>query len=625
MCGIAGIVRFDGAPVQREDLMRMSDAQRHRGPDGEGTWAEASVGLTHRRLAIIDLSEAASQPMHGPEGDVLSYNGEVYNFRELRNELESLGHRFVSTSDSEVVLHAWTEWGSDCLSRFNGHFAFAVWSRARRRLVLVRDRFGVKPLYYHDGGAFLAFASEVKALLALPSVPRSLCVPALNEYFTFQNIFTDRTLFDGIKLLPAGHLLELSPSASCAASPVRYWDLLPSREPLEIEPREAADEVHRLFVAAVERQLVSDVPIGCYLSGGMDSGSVTTIARSKIGRLTTFTGGFDLSSASGLELAFDERKAAELVANWLKTEHYEVVLHAGDMEAVLPELTRSLEDLRVGQSYPNYYVARLAGKFVKVVLSGAGGDELFAGYPWRYFRGLDGESEDDYFRDYYGFWQRLVDDRQKPSFFVPDVLRAAPADEPFDIFRSVFQPLHGRLRTREERVNASLYFELKTFLHGLLVVEDKLSMAHSLETRLPFLDNDLADFALRLPARIKLAGLDRDLLSVDENEPGKQLLYEQQRNDGKVVLRQAMARVIPDDVAVRAKQGFSAPDASWFRGESVDYVTGLLDSPKARLNDVIQPAFIRNVLGEHGSGTHNHRLLIWSLLSFEWWLRTFLP
>ena len=625
MCGIAGIIRFDGAPVAHEDLARMSEAQRHRGPDGDGTWADGPVGLGHRRLAIIDLSPAGSQPMRAPGGHVITYNGEVYNFKELRRELESLGHAFVSTSDTEVVVHAWAEWGERCIQRLNGHFAFAVWSPDRRRLTLVRDRFGVKPLYYHDGGSFLAFASEVKALLALPSVPRRLSLQALNEYFTFQNIFTDRTLFEGVKLLPAGCLMELSPCPSGPRTPARFCDLLPDGEVLDIGPEDAAAEVHRLFVAAVERQLVSDVAVGSYLSGGMDSGSVTTIARSCIGRLTTFTGGFDLSSASGLELGFDERKAAELVANWLKTEHYEVVLHAGDMEAVLPELTWALEDPRVGQSYPNYYVARLASKFVKVVLSGAGGDELFAGYPWRYFRGLNGGGEQQYYRDYYQFWQRLVDDENKPSFFAPDVLRAAPPGESYEVFRSVFGPLRDRIHTREERVNASLYFELKTFLHGLLVVEDKLSMAHSLETRLPFLDNDLVDFALKLPVRIKLDGLDREMLSVDENEPGKQVLYERRRTDGKVVLRKAMSRVIPEDVTARAKQGFSAPDASWFRGESVDYVTGLLTDPKARLNEYIQPEFVKTILSQHRSGAHNHRLLIWSLLSFEWWMKTFLP
>ena len=625
MCAIAGIVRFDGAPVDRELLARMAEAQRHRGPDGHGTWCEGSAGLSHRRLSIIDLTDTGSQPMRGPCGETMVYNGEVYNFKELQRELAAAGHTFKSTSDTEVVLHAWSEWGERALTKLNGHFAFAISDPKRRVTVIARDRFGVKPLYYHDGGSYLAFASEIKGLLALPDMPRRLCLPALNEYFTFQNIFTDRTLLEGIKLLPAGCGILIPWAATEMPKPFRFCDLLPSADPLDISADEAAEEVHRLFVAAVERQLISDVPVGSYLSGGIDSGSITTVARSKIGRLTTFTGGFDLSSASGLELAFDERRSAELLSNWLKTEHYEVVLHAGDMEAVLPQLIRALEDPRVGQCYPNYYVANLASKFVKVVLSGAGGDELFAGYPWRYFRGLNGHNGQDYFRDYYGFWQRLVDDGQKPSFFTPAVLAGAPVDEPFDVFRSVFAPLEGRVNTREERVTASLYFEMKTFLHGLLVVEDKISMAHSLETRLPFLDNDLADFALRLPARVKLAGLDDDPLVVDENEPGKQAIYEGKRHDGKVVLRKAMAKVIPPDVAARAKQGFSAPDASWFRGESVDYVVGLLTDPRARLNDVIQPAYVRTVLDEHRSGAHNHRLLIWSLLSFEWWLREFLP
>jgi len=625
MCAIAGVVRFDHAPVDPAFLARMASAQQHRGPDGSGSWSERGVGLAHRRLSIIDLSDAASQPMRGGRGEVLVYNGEVYNFRELRRELRLLGHEFRSNSDTEVVLAAWSQWGPACLRRFNGHFAFALYDPIRRTVVMARDRFGVKPLYFCDAGSYLAFASEIKGLLALPGISAKLCLPALNEYFTFQNIFSDRTLFEGIRLLPPGCLISIPLDATAAPAPERFVDLVPAEEPLDVDLDEASTEVQRLFMAAVERQLVSDVPVGSYLSGGIDSGSITTVARAKTGRLPTFTGGFDLSSASGLELAFDERRAAETLANWLKTEHYEVVLHAGDMEAVLPRLVRALEDLRVGQCYPNFYVANLASRFVKVVLSGTGGDELFGGYPWRYFRGVDGEGEEHYFREYYRFWQRLVDDDQKPMFFQPLVLAASPAAEPYNVFRSVFDPLRGRLRSRDERVSAALYFEKKTFLHGLLVVEDKLSMAHSLETRLPFLDNDLVDFALRLPARLKLQALDDDVIVVDENELGKQAIYARRRTDGKMVLRQAMGRLIPPEVVARAKQGFSAPDASWFRGESVDYVTELLAHRDARLNEVIQPLFIKNVLDRHRSGSHNYRLLIWSLLSFEWWLREFVP
>src|SRR5262249_16906466 len=302
---------------------------------------------------------------------------------------------------------------------------------------------------------------------------------------------------------------------------------------------ESAERLYHLFVEAVTRQLVSDVPVGSYLSGGMDSGSITSVAVRHLPRLTTFTGGFDLTSASGLELGFDERPNAEVLANLVKTEQYEVVMHAGDMEHVLPELIWHLEDLRVGQCYPNYYVARLASKFVKVVLSGTGGDELFAGYPWRYYRGLRGDSG-DYFRNYYDYWQRLVSDDVRPSFFTEEVLPDVQSHAPFDVFRQVFEGWVGPIDTPEQRVDAALYFELKTFLHGLFVVEDKLSMAHGLESRVPFLDNELVDFALRLPPHFKL----RDLLRtphVDEDEFGKKHRYRMQPTaDGKLVLRHAM-------------------------------------------------------------------------------------
>jgi asparagine synthase (glutamine-hydrolysing) len=378
-----------------------------------------------------------------------------------------------------------------------------------------------------------------------------------------------------------------------------------------------------LFVQAVTRQLVSDVPVGAYLSGGMDSGSITAVAVRHLPRLTTFTGGFDLTSVSGLELGYDERPNAEVMANLLKTEHYEVVLHAGDMEWVLPELIWHLEDLRVGQCYPNYYVARLAGKFVKVVLSGAGGDELFGGYPWRYYRGVSSTGREDYFRRYYQFWQRLVRDEDKEKLFNPQTLRQVGDHSAFDVFRSVFQGWPGQFHRPEDYVSASLYFELKTFLHGLLVVEDKLSMAHSLETRVPFLDDDLVDFSVGLPPSYLLRDL-RHAASVDENMPGKRRLAELRTNDGKIVLRQAMSRLIPPEVTERTKQGFSAPDATWFRGESIDYINRLLRDPKARIYEFLRRSHVAEILDEHCSGTVNRRLLIWSLLSFEWWCRKFL-
>ena len=624
MCGLTGVFDTTGAPVSMTSLRRMTDCVAHRGPDGEGHFAFGPVGLGHRRLSIIDLSEAGHEPMANEDGSiVVIFNGEIYNFKALRGELEALGHEFHSQTDTEVLVHGYEEWGEDVLLRLNGMFAFALFDRPRRRLFLARDRYGVKPLYWTFNAGKLIFGSEIKSILAHGDVPRDVSYPALNEYFSFQNTFSDLTLFEGIRLLPPGSLMTIEASAGDQPHIRKWWDYPFDQEPLKIGPEEAAEELHRLFVQAVVRQMVSDVPVGSYLSGGMDSGSITAVAGRHLPRLRTFTGGFDLSSASGLEQGFDERRAAEMLANRFKTEHYEVVLHAGDMEAVLPELIWHLEDLRVGQSYPNYYVARLAGKFVKVALSGAGGDELFGGYPWRYYRGLDASDREDYLARYYGFWQRLVPDTDKVNLFTADTQRRIGDHSTFDTFRSVFDGYPGAMDQRDEYINGSLYFELKTFLHGLLVVEDKLSMAHSLETRVPFLDDDLVNFAVRLPPTHKLRNLD-EFQGVDENIIGKRQRYELETSDGKQVLRKAMERIIPPEVTERAKQGFSAPDASWFRGESIDYIDRLLRNPRAMIYEFVEPRFVSDVLDDHTSGRHNRRLLIWSLLSFEWWCRTFL-
>ena len=633
MCGIAGIYNFNGEPVATGLLKAMTDVIAHRGPDGDGFYTDGPVGLGHRRLAIIDLSPAGRQPMANETADlIITYNGEVYNFQELQVELQALGHRFQSKTDSEVVVHAYEEWGEKCVDRFNGMFAFAIYDRrplskgeSGGRLFLARDRFGVKPLYYyHDGGVFL-FASEIKALLKHPAMQTRVSHAALSEYFTFQNIFSDLTLFEGVRLLPPGCTLMIDAAASQPVRQKKYWDYRFVPDKSIGTQEECAEELYRLFVRSVTRQLVSDVPVGSYLSGGMDSGSITAVAARHIPRIHTFSGGFDLSSASGLELNFDERPAAELMSNLVKTEHYEIVMHAGDMEYVLPELIWHLEDLRVGQCYPNYYTARLASKFVKVVLSGGGGDELFAGYPWRYYRGMHTNGSSDYHRAYYDYWQRLIPDEDRGKFFAPSIYSCIKNIHSFDAFKRVFESGQQAYETVEDRINASLYFELKTFLHGLLLVEDKVSMAHSLETRVPFLDNDLVDFALRIPAQYKLKNLTKAPI-VDEDEPSKRIRYQASpHHDGKLVLREAMARLIPQHITTRAKQGFSAPDASWFRGESIQYINELLHDPKARIYDFISREYVNKTLDEHTGGHVNHRLLIWSLLSFEWWLRIFDP
>jgi asparagine synthase (glutamine-hydrolysing) len=622
MCGITGVLRFDRGLVERAVVERMTDALRHRGPDAGGVHVDGPVGLGNRRLAIIDLSDAAAQPMLNEAGDVaLTYNGEVYNFAELRLELERAGRRFRSRSDTEVVLGAYEEWGPSFVARLNGMFALALWDRRSRKLLLARDRFGVKPLYTTQVGASFVFASEIKSFLRYPGFRVEVSPAHLLEYFTFQNVFTDGTLFRGVTLLPPGQTLTV---ALDGTEPVRrrYWDFRFADEETAASDEEYADELDRLFRQAVERQLVSDVPVGAYLSGGMDSGSVTAVAARALPHLATFTGGFDLTSASGLELAWDERAKAEAMAYVFGTEQYETVLKAGDMERCLPALTWHLEDPRVGQSYPNYYIARLASKFVKVVMSGSGGDELFAGYPWRYYRGIVNDDLDHYVEKYYAFWHRLIPNSVIREFFAPSVWNEVCDIRTIDIFRSVLPPREPL--SPEEYVNHSLYLESKTFLHGLLLVEDKLSMAHSLETRVPFLDNDLVDFAQRLPVRLKLRDLEH-VVRLDENEPGpKTQRYFDRTRDGKLLLRRVMQRYVPEHVTNQVKQGFSGPDAAWFRGESLEYVRRRLFDSSAPMYDYLDPRTIRRLVEEHLDGSVNRRLLIWSLLSFDEWCRTFL-
>lgn len=625
MCGIAGILNLDGSPASPVILRRMSDAIAHRGPDGEGIHTDGPLGLGHRRLAIIDLSPAGHQPMATADGRfVISYNGEIFNFQELRLELETLGWQFHSRTDTEVLLYALAQWGTAAIGRLNGMFALALWDSVARKLLLVRDRYGVKPLYWSRIGAAFLFGSEIKALRAHPAFVTALDRPALLEYFTFQNFFTDRTLFDGVRLLPAGCWIEVDASAGTVGEPRRYWDF-DFREPdVAATEAEYEEELDRLFRRAVSLQLVSDVDLGAYLSGGMDSGSITAVAATQLPYLKTFTCGFDLHSASGLELGFDEREKAEHMSYLFRTEHYEMVLKAGDMERVMPRLARHLEEPRVGQSYPNYYVAQLASKFVKVVLSGAGGDELFGGYPWRYYRAVVNDDFEHYVDKYYSYWQRLIPNSQIKEVFRPvwgDVKDVWTRD----IFRDVFAHHAPSLTQPEDYVNHSLYFEAKTFLHGLLVVEDKLSMAHGLETRVPFLDNDLVDFAMRLPVRMKLGNLN-EVIRINENELGnKTARYFQRTRDGKLLFRKAMRRYIPEAVTEREKQGFSAPDASWFKGESIDYVKSVLGSSRARIYEYLDHGAVGRLLADHLEGRENRRLFIWSLLNFEHWLRAFEP
>ena len=625
MCGIAGVYNLDGKPFSLSNLKKMTDAIAHRGPDGEGYYVKDNIALGHRRLSIIDLSSRGSQPMTSKDGNwVISFNGCIYNYLELKQELKSLGHEFVSTTDTEVIVEGLAEYGISFFERLNGMFAVAAWNKREKTINLSRDRFGVKPLYYWFNGKTLVFASEIKAILKHPDFKVKINYSALNEYFTFQNVFTFQTLFDGVTMLPPANTVKID-SNSTYGKHHSWWDYDFTQPDETMYFEDAKNETERLFQQAVTRQMIADVPVGSYLSGGMDSGSITAIASSHVKRLSTFTCGFDMSEVSGVEVNYDERKAAELMANHFKTEHYEQIINSGDLSWSLPKVVWHLEDLRVGMSYPNYYISRLASKFVKVCLQGTGGDELYGGYPWRYYRVFDSINQKDFFSQYYEFWQRLVteEDREK-RLFTGDVLPNINIRSPRETFERVFT-FNKNLKydTPEQHIQNSLYFEIKTFLPGILLVGDKLSMANGLEERFPFLDNDLVDFAQKIPIKHKLGNLEK-MKKLDENIFGNKKNTYKEFNDGKSVLRKAMLDFIPEKIINRKKQGFSAPDESWYRGENANYVKELLLNKKTASTEFINQDFIKMIVDEHMNKRINHRLLIWSFMSFEWWVRIFL-
>ncbi|MFH1357406.1 MAG: asparagine synthase C-terminal domain-containing protein, partial [bacterium] len=403
-----------------------------------------------------------------------------------------------------------------------------------------------------------------------------------------------------------------------------YWDYDFTNRDKKMTEQEAQEETLRLIKKAIERQLVADVPVGSYLSGGMDSASIVAIASKQIPHISTFTCGFDMSEVTGREVNFDERREAELIASHFKTEHYEQVIGVNAIERVLPGVIYHLEDLRLGMSYPNYYIARLASKFVKVCLSGGGGDELYGGYPWRYYRSFRSFDQQAFFDKYYKEWQRLILDEEKPQFFTGETWHNITDRDTKEILSRVFT-FNKTLKydTPEDHIANSLYFEIKTFMHGLFVLQDKLSMAHGLEERVPLLDNDLVDFAQRIPIRHKLKNL-KKMKRLDEGFLHKEALYFKDTNDGKNCLRNAMRTILPTNIINRPKQGFSSPDESWYRGEGISYVKKVLYDKKAVYSEFIEQSAVDKILEEHCSGKANHRLLIWSLLCFEWWCHIFL-
>jgi len=623
MCGLAGVYNQSGSPFGKEHMVRMADAIEHRGPDGEGFYFDKNFALAHKRLAILDTSERGTQPMASENGNwVIAFNGCIYNYKELRTDLKLKGRRFVSATDTEVIVEGLAEYGVDFFQKLNGMFAVAAYHVPSNTVYLSRDRFGVKPLYYWFTGDKLVFSSEIKGIIAHPDYKVAIDYNALNEYFTFQNFFSYNSIFKDIVLLPPANTVKIDRNSTFVKH-LSWWDYDFSEPDESMTFEDAKEQTKVLFEQAVKRQTVADVPVGCYLSGGMDSGSITSICAKEFEELMTFTCGFDMNSISGFEANYDERRAAELMSSIFGTEHYEQVIGSAGMVRSLDKVVYHLEEPRVGMSYPNYYIARLASKFVKVCLQGTGGDELFGGYPWRYYRIFDSVDRREYFNQYYDFWQRLVPEKDKNDLYTNNIKNQIDYERPRKVFERVFL-FNDKLKydRPEDHIQNSLYFEIKTFLPGLLMVGDKLSMANGLEERFPFLDNDLIDFAQKIPVRHKLGNLEKEIRKIDENIASKRKIY-REFDDGKNVLRKAMLDFMPEEILNRKKQGFSAPDENWYRKENREFIANYLLNSNARIYDIVNPDYIRRVLEEHNSGKTNHRLIIWSFLNLESWLKQF--
>jgi asparagine synthase (glutamine-hydrolysing) len=624
MCGLCGVLNFDGqAPVDQEGLAAMTATLQKRGPDDLGYFRSGPVGLGHRRLSIIDL-EMGHQPLSNEDGTIwIVYNGELYNYQEIRINLEKASHRFATASDTEVIVHAYEEYGADCLKAMNGMFAFAIWDSNRRRLLLARDRLGIKPLYYAHLPQCLLFGSEVKALLAHPQFERRLDVTALNLYLSLEYVPTPHSIFAGVNKLPPGHFLLVEGSDTRLE---RYWDLrLDKSEPVSTRTvAECSAEVRQLLYDAVKMELIADVPVGVLLSGGIDSSAVAAMmARASTQPVPSFSVAFD-------DPSFDESSHAQLVARHLGTEHHEFPLSADTALQALPEIVAGLDEpLGDSSIIPTYCLSRFTKEHVKVALGGDGGDELFGGYstlqahrlanyyqrlapgwlrqlvePWVLEKlpvSFDNLSFDfkmrRFLRDYslppvvrHHRWLGSFTPEEKAGLLSP--LAGASREEVTDLVAN-----HAHEAHTQDPLNQVLYCDLKLYLEGdILVKVDRASMANSLEVRVPLLNRLLVEYAAHLPHSFKLRGLTT-----------------------KFLLRQALKGILPDSILKRGKKGFNAPVAKWFAGPLKPLLEDLLSPQRLKRQGLFQPDYVTTLIKEHQARHRDNRKLLWTLLAFQMW------
>jgi asparagine synthase (glutamine-hydrolysing) len=622
MCGIAGWFDLSGERVPQPRLLQaMTDAIAHRGPDGDGFHFAPGVGLGHRRLAIIDLNTGA-QPMYNASRSVcIVFNGEIYNYRELRSDLEARGRRFVTSSDTEVVIQSWEEWGEKCLERLRGMFALALFDETAGTLFLARDRLGEKPLYYAElSDGSLIFGSELKALLVHPALRREIDPCAVEEYFALGYIAEPRTIYRTVKRLAAGNFL-LAKRGAALPAPRAYWDANP--KPVRASAAELEDTLIEKLGASTKAQLVADVPVGAFLSGGTDSSGTTALmAKASADPIHCFTIGFE-------DPRFDETRYARMVAERYGARHEIEIATGDDLESV--HLLSGIFDEPFGDSsaLPTYLLARLAARSVKVALSGDGGDELFAGYRRYAFhvkeeavrRALPSPIRSLLFGLPARIYPQL--DWAPRAFRARHTLEELGASTADGYFMNVSviedrdrralyaKPMHDRLGDYSARdviaswmaqapsqdpLTIAQYVDIKTWLPSdILTKVDRAAMASSLEVRVPMLDHDFVDWALGLPEAMKLSG-----------------------GEGKAIFKRALERLLPREILYRPKQGFSVPLADWFRGNfGRAFETVLANSDHSELAEYVDIDVVKSLLKQHRGGTRDHSRTLWLVWMFE--------
>lgn len=616
MCGIAGIFGLSGERVEPIDIVAMCDALMSRGPDDEGYYINGSVGLGMRRLSIIDV-ENGKQPIHNEDNTVhVVLNGEIYNFQELRAQLKGRGHSFYTDSDTEVIVHLYEEYGDQCVQHLRGMFAFALWDDKQKKLLLVRDRLGIKPLFYGQFHGHLVFGSELKALLQLPWVERQLDWGAVSHLFTFLTTPRDQSILSGIHKLEAGHMLTIQ--ANRLPEVTRYWDVNFEADTQKSED-DFVEELREKLSESVRLRMICDVPFGAFLSGGIDSSAVVaTMATQCSQPIKTFSVGFS-------EQAYNELSYARKVAEAFGTDHHELVLQP-DVMGILDDIVWDMDEpFGDSSAIPTYMVSKLASQHVKVVLSGDGGDELFAGYDrycveqrerrYRYIPGVlrslmgavggqlsEGTKGRNFLKhialdgpDRYLDAGTLFDRESQQSLFQSPVCEQILSLDPW---QSMLQSLPA---DDSDWLSSLQYLDIKNYLSlDILTKVDRMSMANSLEARVPLLDHKLVEFAATIPSEFRL-----------------------RNGNTKHIFKRAMRGVLPDHIIDRPKQGFAIPLGEWFRGDLNSFVHDLLLSPTSQARNIFNSGYIENLLQLHNRG-RSLDLQLWTLISFELWCRRFL-